>query len=298
MATYDASVKKALTACQQDLIDHKEHCSTDPEKLATVGRECGHQVRIKRNDSDYGLYTVSQVRRESPDNIVRMGSTGRKRLGTSDEFVGSLDSQVPHPTFNDADAETNNEFVERLKDNGTHTGLMVIAPHGGDIEPHTDQQAEHVASRLAAKGVSLWRCKGFKGEAAFVRWHITSTDIHEASFPGLSSIISRGFTYAVAFHGFDDPEIPFDILIGGAASYPLKQEIETAIKGAITGSDITVHIAFPDEKFAGDSLKNIVNRLTAGGANGIQVEQSPRARSKHWRDIADEVANVYSPKLG
>ena len=24
MATYDASVKKALTACQQDLIDHKE----------------------------------------------------------------------------------------------------------------------------------------------------------------------------------------------------------------------------------------------------------------------------------
>jgi hypothetical protein len=33
---------------------------------------------------------VSQVRQESPDNIVRMGSTGRKRLGTSEEFVGSL----------------------------------------------------------------------------------------------------------------------------------------------------------------------------------------------------------------
>jgi Poly-gamma-glutamate hydrolase len=164
MATYNASVKKALTASQQDLIDHKEHCSADPVKLATVGRERGHQVRIKRNDSDYGLYTVSQVRQESPDNIVRMGSTGRERLGTSDEFVGSLDSQVPHPTFDDLDAETNNEFVERLEDNGTHTGLVVIAPHGGHIEPHTDQQAERVASRLAAKAVSLWRCKGFKGE--------------------------------------------------------------------------------------------------------------------------------------
>jgi hypothetical protein len=64
MATYDASVKKALTASQQDLIDHKEHCSADPVKLATVGRERGHQVRIKRNDSKYGLYTVSQVRQE------------------------------------------------------------------------------------------------------------------------------------------------------------------------------------------------------------------------------------------
>jgi phage replication-related protein YjqB (UPF0714/DUF867 family) len=298
MATYDALVKKALTSAQQDLIDHKEHCSADSVKLATVGRERGHQVRIKRNDSEYGLYTVSQVRQESPDNIVRMGSTGRKRLGTSDEFVGLLDSQVPHPTFDDADAETNNEFVERLEDNGTHTGLVVIAPHGGDIEPHTDQQAECVASRLAAKAVSSWRCKGFKGEGAFARWHITSTDLHEASFPRLNSIISRGFTYAVAFHGFDDPEILFDILIGGAAPYSLKQDIETAIKGAITGSDITVHIASPDEKFGGDSLKNIVNRLTAGGANGIQIEQSPRARASHWGDIADAVANVYKPKLG
>jgi phage replication-related protein YjqB (UPF0714/DUF867 family) len=298
MATYDASVKKALTTSQQDLIDHKEHCSADPVKLATVGRECGHQVRIKRNESEYGLYTVSQVRQESPDNIVRMGSAGRKRLGTSEEFVGSLDSQAPHPTFNDADAEINNEFVERLEDNGTHTGLAIIAPHGGDIEPHTDQQAERVASRLAAKAISLWRCKSFKGEGAFARWHITSTDIHEASFPLLNSIISRSFSYAVAFHGFDDLENPFDILIGGAAPFYVKKDIETAIKGAIAGSDLTVHIASSDEKFGGDSLKNIVNRLTAGGANGIQIEQSPWARSNHWRDIADAVANVYSSKLG
>jgi phage replication-related protein YjqB (UPF0714/DUF867 family) len=297
MATYNVSVKKAVTASQQDLIDHKEHCSADPDKLATVGRERGHQVRIKRNDTEYGLYTVSQVRQERPDNIVRMGSAGRERLGTSDEFVGLLDAQVPHPTFDDTDAETNNEFVERLEDNGTHTGLVVIAPHGGDIEPHTDQQAERVASRLAAKAVSLWRCKGFKGEGAFARWHITSTDIHEASFPRLKTVIYRGFTYAVAFHGFDDPEIPFDILIGGAAPYSLKQDIETAIKGAITGSDIIVHIASADEKFGGDSLHNIVNRLTAGGANGIQIEQSRRARSSHWQDIADAIANVYGPKL-
>jgi len=114
MATYNASIKKALAASQQDLIDHKEHCSADPVKLGTVGRERGHQVRIKRNDSQYGLYTVGEVRQESPDNIVRIGSTGRKRLGTSDEFVASLESEVPHPTFDDLEAETNGEFVERL----------------------------------------------------------------------------------------------------------------------------------------------------------------------------------------
>lgn len=39
-------------------------------------------------------------------------------------------------------------------------------------------------------------------------------------------------------------------------------------------------------------------RLTAGGANGIQIEQSRQARSRHWRAIADAVADVYGPKLG
>jgi phage replication-related protein YjqB (UPF0714/DUF867 family) len=297
MASYDASVKKALTASQQDLIDHKEHCSADPEQLATVGRDLGHQVRIKRNDSQYALYTVSQVRQESPDNIVRMGDIGRKRLGTSSEFAATLDSQVPHPSFNDAEAEANSEFVERLDDDSVNTGLVVIAPHGGDIERHTDQQAERVASRLKAKAVSSWRCKGFKaGGGASDRWHITATEIHEASFPRLDSIISRGFTYAFAFHGFDNPQT--DILIGGAAPDSLKEEIKTTINGALAGSGMTVRIASAVDQFSGDSPRNVVNRLTTGGANGIQIEQTLRARTSHWQDIADAVATVYDRKLG
>lgn len=290
MATYGASVEEALSS-QQDLLDHEEHGSADPEKLATVGRALGHQVRIQRNSSQYGLYTVSEVRQESPENVVRMGVAGRRRLGTSDEFSATLDSQVPHPTYTDAQAEANGEFVERLGDNGTHAGLIAIAPHGGRIERYTDQQAERVASQL---GVSSWRCKGWKqGGGAFGRWHITSTDIHEASFPGLNQVISRGFTYAVAFHGFGDP----DILIGGAAPDSSKQEIKTAIEDALAGSDIEVRIARPDEGFGGDSPRNIVNRLTAGGTNGIQIEQSLAARSGYWQAIADAVANVYNPEI-
>src|SRR5262245_25254368 len=90
MASYHVSVNKALTTSQQDLIDHREHCSADPEKLATVGRALGHQLRIKRNASEYALYTVSQVRQETPDNVVRMGGGGRNRLGLSSEFAATL----------------------------------------------------------------------------------------------------------------------------------------------------------------------------------------------------------------
>ena len=296
MATYDASIKKALSPQQADVIDHKEHCSADREKLETVGRLLGHQVRIKRNDDEYGLYTVSEVRQENPDNIVRMGKGGRERLGTSDEFDATLDSQVPRPTLADSAAEAQGEFVERLDDNGWHNVLIAIAPHGGGIEPYTDQQAERVASQLAGKGVSSWRCKGWHPRGAFEHWHITSTDIHEASFPLLNSVISRGFRYAVAFHGFDDPE-KSDILVGGLAPDALKEKVKEAIEGVV-GSDFTVQITKPDEQFGGDDRRNIVNRLTAGGANGVQIEEKIGPREKHALAIAEALANIYDAKLG
>lgn len=296
MASYDALIKKALLPQQDGLRKHKEHCSADSDKIATVGRLLGHQIRIKRNDDEYGLYTISEVRDENQDQIVRMGQGGRERLGTADAFDGTVDSQVPHPTWSDAEAACNGEFVERLDDDGMHTALIVIAPHGGDIEAHTDRQAEHVASQLAGKGVSSWRCKGWHPRGAFAHWHITSTDIHEASFPLLNSVMSRGFRFAVAFHGFDDPEIPYDILIGGRAPEALKEELKCAIENVI-GPDFIVYITNADDDFGGDHERNIVNRLTAGGANGIQIEQKNEPREKCWRDIADAVAGAFDPKL-
>jgi len=68
MANYDASIKKALRPEQDDLIDHGEHCSADPDKLATIGRARRHQIRIRRDDHEYGLFTVCEVRQENPDN--------------------------------------------------------------------------------------------------------------------------------------------------------------------------------------------------------------------------------------
>src|SRR6266545_2720695 len=132
MASYDATVNRAFNA-QGTLINKGEHCSADPEKLANIDRAQGHQIRVKRNENEYALYTVSETRQETPDTIVRMAREGRVRL-TPDaseipgEFAAIVDSQVPHPTYTDDQAECNSEFVERLTDNGTHTGLVAIAP--------------------------------------------------------------------------------------------------------------------------------------------------------------------------
>jgi phage replication-related protein YjqB (UPF0714/DUF867 family) len=153
----------------------------------------------------------------------------------------------------------------------------------------TDDQAQRVASCLADKAVSYWLCKGYHARGSAETWHITSTDIHPASFPLLNSIFARRFTHAVAFHGFEQDEI----LVGGAAPAALKTEIASAIEKAVAGSNISVRIACPGDAFGGDDPANIVNRLTVGGANGIQIEQSKAARCEHWAEIAEAVANVY-----
>jgi phage replication-related protein YjqB (UPF0714/DUF867 family) len=244
---FGGSVKKAFSS-QSTLLDRGEHCSLDPQRLESIGLVLGSQIRVKRADDQFALYTVSETRHEPKDTIVRMGFQGRQRLGTPDEFEATFDTQVPHPTFSDVEAVENSEFVERLDDRWHQQQLVAIAPHGGAIERHTDEQAELLHSVLGCDRASVWRCRGFKlGGGAFERWHITSTDIHESSFPLLKNISGRGFAYAIAFHGFSEA----DVLVGGAARLALKEEVAEAVERAVAGSGIRVRVATAAEHYDG-----------------------------------------------
>jgi len=226
MATATTTVKKAF-ATQVDLKDHREHCSPAAKALASLDRGHREQVRIHR-DGEFALYTVSEVLHETTDSVVRMGLGGRQRLQSEDEFEGVLDTKVVDPDLSDEEARAAGELIERLDDDGLQTHLIAIAPHGGDIEVHTDEQAERVASRLGPQLASAWRAKGWRsGGGAFVRWHITSADLNPFCFPLLNSVISRHFTHAVAFHGFDDEP---GVLIGGTAPAEVKEQLRHAIQ--------------------------------------------------------------------
>jgi phage replication-related protein YjqB (UPF0714/DUF867 family) len=292
-AKFNGSVKKAFDS-QSTLLKKPEHCSLDPERLAAIGLVLGSQIRVRLSSEELALYTVSETRQETPDTTVRMALVARRRLRAPDEFDATIDSEVPHPTLSDEEAQACSEFVERLDDDGCQQGLVALAPHGGSIERHTDQQAERVRSLLGGSCASAWRCKGFKaGGGALERWHITATEIHEASFPLLRTIVTRGFVHAVAFHGFDKS----DVLVGGAAPPALKEEIAIELKKALFGSGILARVADASDNLDGDSPSNIVNRLTAGGKNGLQIEQSLAARNAFWEPIAHAVASVYRRKL-
>jgi phage replication-related protein YjqB (UPF0714/DUF867 family) len=288
---------------QGDLRTHPEHASGSPGLLQTLGLDVGRQAIIRRAADTFALYTLADAGSEPSVDTVRMGRGGRGRLDGADEeeFRGLLESVAVDPAATEHEARAGEKLLERLDDAGHPRGLIVIAPHGGDIEPHTDDQAEHVRDLLADLGVTCWRCKGWKPDGgAVARWHITSTDISTLSFPRLATLAARGFQRAVAFHGFTDDERP-DILVGGAAPDSLKRVMRAVIAFAVAGTDLSVEITGVGDPLGGAEEANIVNRLTADKHSGIQIEQQPRARSgtipgsdlPRWQAVAAAVADVY-----
>jgi phage replication-related protein YjqB (UPF0714/DUF867 family) len=290
-----------------DPSHRREHCSANLNQIDMIGLNLGQQVRIERptaNGTTLALYTIIDTHKEEPD-VVYVGYNNlndlEERFGLSNTqlFTGNLNSQVTAVGLTVSQARCNSEFIEQLDDDGQHRGLIVIAPHGGDIEPYTDEQAEHVGKQLSSKCVSLWVCKGFKEHGgAFNRWHITSTDISEESFPKLKTVIGRHFEYAVAFHGFSKKhnQDPDSICIGGCMPDPLKTKLKEEIYKVVCGSGIIVATdgdLCPDN-FNGNDSENIVNRL---GTIGVQIEQTEEARKCYGIQIADAVANVIGPRI-
>jgi phage replication-related protein YjqB (UPF0714/DUF867 family) len=285
----NVAVERALL--EQAIINDRQRCSL-PAKLGNIAG-IGRQVRVTRPNFGTALYTVDELRNEDNPDICRMNIYARQRLGTSDTFAGVVSNKVTAIGLSDAEAEAKSEFVERLVDDGQNSGLIVVAPHGGAIETETDVQAEYLTEILA--GASSWICKGWRnGGGAFDAWHIRSGDIHPDSFPFLKQISSRKFAYCVSFHGMDS--IEGGVVIGGGASYELKQQVANAIASVLPTS-MAVSVAMPTDIYDGDSPNNLCNWLTAGGHGGIQLEQDREARLEWGHAIADAVAEVLSPLL-
>ena len=302
---YAARILKLRLPEQDALKNASERCSADPGMLESIGRSLGQQVRIKRKDDPrfFALYTVKQANPEADLNdrlrlsIVRTGQAGRKRLGTAAGIEATVQARVvdaaPQPGEPDG-----TRFFEIADDDGKQSYFIAIAPHGGEIEAHTDEQAAKAVRRLCVAGfpASGWLCKG-SGDAAkgaFDRWHITADDLQPACFPLLEPLVSRGFCYGVAFHGFDRKKGEADVYIGGTASQSVKLTIESALNDLYLPIKVKISTADDSPKFQGFSAENIINRLATRG--GIQLEQSAQAR-KYYLEIARAVAQVFGSRL-
>lgn len=300
MTTADVTVERTT---RDELTKHREHATCRTALRDQLGVPDGRQVLLRRKRDELALFTLRADDSHLGDGqrTVLVGPTGRDRLGRGDRFEATIDTTVIDPAATEAEARAGRALLERLvdDDNDGPAGLVIVAPHGGAIEARTDDQALLAQAALADLGAVCWYCQGWRpGGGAAERWHITSTDIATDSFPLLQSIAGRGFTHAVSFHGFDIDGRRPDIVVGGGAPAALKAVMAAMVAEAVTGRGLSVGLASEGDPRGGAERRNLVNRLTASGGNGVQIEQQRRARDEAWADIASAVAVAYRAVLG
>ena len=163
-------------------------------------------------------------------------------------------------SFNDLAANARRDIDYRIvvKDRGTP--VLILAPHGGWIEPETSE----IAMAIAGKGLSFYAFEALK-KGPHGDFHITSNRFDE---PNAIDLVGRSWT-AVAIHGRgnDGSEA---VWLGGRATV-LRDTIGASLCDA--GFE-----AAPNERLPGLERSNICNRTLSGEGVQLELPRSLRCR--------------------
>jgi phage replication-related protein YjqB (UPF0714/DUF867 family) len=250
-----------------------------PADFDTAGSR--RQVLIDVGDGAV-MYSVAGIDGERA--VVQLGSAARGRL--------HLESAPPAPAQVSVDVLSSGGLVETTMLR-PHADVAVVAPHGGFIEHRTDGQAVRVVGDERLR-TDVWLCRARAGDA-FRRWHITSEDLSEQSFPGLKALLASRYHHALSFHGFDVRD-GWDVVVGGRVDCAVKEQVRKRLEPALSlllGRPAAVLVATStDDPFPGLAPDNIVNRLAPSG--GLQIEQAAVVRSSAGAPelVADIVIDV------
>ncbi len=142
----------------------------------------------------------------------------------------------------------------RIRPLGRGTATIIVAPHGGGIEPGTSE----IASAIAGAEYSLYLFEGLKDDGNR-DLHITSTRFNE---PECLRLI-EGSRLAIVVHGCDnDRNKPQSIHMGG-----LDGEMSGRIEDSLQRAGF---LTVCDDETPGAEPSNICNRGTSG--RGVQLE--------------------------
>lgn len=283
-----------------DINDDEEVCSVEENFLASLPLEVGNNIRIYNNER--GTYSTMTIARDHTEDggeeWIRMGLAARENFyddengeTVADSFDADIYVRPPPSGVQTADeAESNSTLFDDWYISPLSNRIS-LAQHGGVVEHGTDEMAYNFSDFMEC---SYWITHGYGGiDGAFDNWHITSVDIHEDSWGGLRRVFyQQPFDTAVSFQGFSEP----DIIVGGRVDLALREEIAERIRALNTGYDVLVVGKNTDsqgyESFDGDSIDNIVNRLTKNDDNGIQIEMPSDVRSNYQEEIPSATAKA------
>jgi phage replication-related protein YjqB (UPF0714/DUF867 family) len=146
---------------------------------------------------------------------------------------------------------------------------VVLAPHGGGIEPGSSE----VARQIAGGELSLAVFEGLKSRGNG-RLHITSTNFDE---PRCMELV-RAAEYVVAIHGEKSDR---DVTFVGGRDAALGERIRAALESG--GFAVEVHVS---AELQGTATANICNRGRRG--QGVQLELGAGLRKRLFESLTAE----------
>jgi phage replication-related protein YjqB (UPF0714/DUF867 family) len=149
--------------------------------------------------------------------------------------------------------------------------VAVIAPHGGEIEPHTTLIAEAISDR----SFNFYSFSGLIPRRPHGDLHVASTHFRE---PECYALVSNCKT-VVAIHGRKDREEPKTVWIGG-----LDANLGDAIRDELKAENFSTRIERGD--LGGANPENICNQ--GRSKKGVQLEV-PRTLREELNDNKDRL---------
>lgn len=153
----------------------------------------------------------------------------------------------------------------RVRSRRRNSTTVIIAPHGGGIEPGTSE----IAEAIAGAEYSLYAFEGIKsrGNGSL---HITSTHFDEPKGLALVETADR----VVAIHGEDDNQDA--ISVGGLDQNLINRMLENLVRSGFRVEGVRVGLQGADPR-------NICNRNKAGA--GVQIELSRGCRRTFFKSL-------------
>lgn len=153
----------------------------------------------------------------------------------------------------------------------TSSPVLIMAPHGGWIEPTTSE----IASAIAGDDHALYLFEGLRPGRGHSDLHIRSELIDEPQ----ALRVTAAARFVVSVHGRTDRDEPETVWLGG-----LDLEARDALRAALKGAGYAARIG--DDGLRGENPVNICNRCVGG--KGLQLEL-PRTLRDGLRDDREQM---------
>lgn len=165
-----------------------------------------------------------------------------------------------------------------------NSAIVILAPHGGDIEPGTSE----IAATIAGDDLSLYDFQGLRNTNGHRELHLAS---HRFDEPRALQLVENAET-AIAIHGRRDGDDPSRVWIGGLDSQRCKRtmiELEKSGFGAV--------VREPGETLAGTAPSNICNRSKRKAGMQLEIPKALRDRLKDEDMLRSEFAKAVNKAI-